>query len=209
MSGRRAGRPRAQDTTDDFIRAGEEIIAEQGFSALTVDGLVSRVGSTRPTFYRRFRSAAHLAVAVLARRFAPGPAPETGSLDGDLHAVQREEIAVLSAPVARNSVVDLIGVARTDDDLAGLLDADFIRPRRERVKHAIDAAVARGEIERPDADADQIYDLLMGPLITRMFVPPHALPDDALAASSLRSALARLGFGRNDDHCDGPGLSPG
>jgi AcrR family transcriptional regulator len=194
------GRPRAQDITDAFISAAEEVIAEQGFSALTVDGLVNRVGSTRPTFYRRFPSAAHLAVAVLARRFAPGPPPDSGSLPGDLRVVQREEIGVLSDPVARNSVVDLVGVARTDDELAELLDAEFIRPRRERVKQSVDAAVSRGEIERPDVDADQVYDLLMGPLITRMFVPPHAVPDDALAESSLRSTLDRLRFGNADGH---------
>ncbi|POX66360.1 hypothetical protein C3481_10355 [Microbacterium sp. Ru50] len=193
MSGNRVGRPRAQDITEDLLREAERVLAEDGFSALTVDGLVSRAGSTRPTFYRRFRSAAHLAVIVLARRFGPGQVPDTGSLAGDLRALQQEGIAVLSDPVARNSLVDLVGVARTDDDLSALLDAEFIRPRRVRIKNVIDAAVARREIERPDMDADQVYDLLMGPLITRMFLPPHTLPDDALVESSLRSALTRLG----------------
>ncbi|MFS0712540.1 TetR/AcrR family transcriptional regulator [Microbacterium sp. 2P01SA-2] len=198
MSGKKVGRPRAQDITDDLLREGERVIAEDGFSALTIDGLVSRAGSTRPTFYRRFRSAGHFAVAVLAHRFAPGPAPATGSLPGDLRAVQREEIAVLADPVARNSLADLVGASRTDHDLSELLDADFIRPRRERVRHVIDAARARGEIEPPDADADQVYDLLMGPLITRMFVPPHAAPDDRLAEAGVRSALTRLGFDIDD-----------
>ncbi|OYC97369.1 TetR/AcrR family transcriptional regulator [Microbacterium sp. Yaish 1] len=193
MSGKRVGRPRVEDITEDLLREGERVLAEEGFSALTVDGLVSRAGSTRPTFYRRFRSAAHLAVIVLARRFGPGQVPDTGSLSGDLRAVQEEGIAVLSDPVARNSLVDLVGVSRTDEDLSALLDAEFIQPRRARLKRVIHAAVARREIEPPDVDAEQVYDLLMGPLITRMFLPPHALPDDALVESSLRSALTRLG----------------
>ncbi|MGZ0067901.1 TetR/AcrR family transcriptional regulator [Microbacterium arborescens] len=193
MSGKRVGRPRVEDITEDLLREGERVLAEEGFSALTVDGLVSRAGSTRPTFYRRFRSAAHLAVIVLARRFGTGQVPDTGSLAGDLRAVQEEGIAVLSDPVARNSLVDLVGVSRTDEDLSALLDAEFIQPRRARLKRVIHAAVARREIEPPDVDAEQVYDLLMGPLITRMFLPPHALPDDALVESSLRSALTRLG----------------
>jgi len=193
MSGKRVGRPRVEDITEELLREGERVLAEEGFCALTVDGLVSRAGSTRPTFYRRFRSTAHLAVAVLSRRFEPGPLPDTGSLAGDLRAVQREGIAVLSDPVARNSVVDLVGVARTDEDLSALLDAEFIRPRRARVKQVIDAAFARRETEPPHVDADQVYDMLMGPLITRMFLPPYAPPDDALAESSVRSALTRLG----------------
>lgn len=168
-------------------------MAEKGFSALTVDGLVSEVGTTRPTFYRRFSSTAHLALTVLQRRFGAGAQPDTGTLAGDLRAMQREEVAMLADPVMRNSIVGLLGAARTAPELSALYFSEFIRPRRDRVRRVIDAAVARGELESVDVDSDEISDLLIGPVLARALLPLGAPLDEHLADLTARSALLHLG----------------
>lgn len=190
----RVGRPPTAGITDALIVAAERTMSERGFSALTVDGLVSEVGTTRPTFYRRFPSVAHLALEVLKTRFGAGQAFDTGTIAGDFLAMQQEEIEMLAHPVMRNSIVGMLEAARAHPDLLPRYGAEFIAPRRGQVTVAIARAIERGELSGSAVDEEYVCDVLLGPVLARVLLPLGSPVDDTLVHQTAASALAALGL---------------
>lgn len=168
-------------------------MVEQGYSALTVDGLVAAVGTTRPTFYRRFPNIAHVALSVVKNAFGTGTPVDTGSLQEDLYTLQREEVAMFSSPLMRNNLGGLLEAARVDQDLLVLYGTEFIAPRRSNVDRVVGAAVERGEISAEfDIDIDFVCDLLLGPVLARALMPSGAALDETLARQTTEAALRSL-----------------
>jgi len=167
-----------------------------GYSSLTVDGLVNEVGTTRPTFYRRFPNVAHIALTVVKNAFGTGTPVDTGSLEGDLLALQREEVAMFASPLLRNNLGGLLEAARANDELLQLYGSEFIGPRRANVAQVLGAAVGRGEVRSDSYDIDFICDLLLGPILARALMPTGAPLDDLLAQQTTDAALRTL---RPDD----------
>lgn len=164
-------------------------MADGGFSALTVDGIAAEVGSTRPTFYRRFPSVAHLAFEVIKNRFGTGTPTDTGSLYDDLLIAQREEIAMFASPLLRKNLSGLLEAARTDTELSALCDTEFVGPRRANIARILAAASARGEIDGGNIDVDNICDLLLGPILSRSLMPVNAPLDDRLARYTVETVM--------------------
>lgn len=185
------GRPPVSGLTEALLKAAEKIMVEQGYSALTVDGLVTAVGTTRPTFYRRFPNIAHVALSVVKNAFGTGTAVDTGSLREDLYTLQREEVAMFSSPLMRNNLGGLLEAARADQDLLVLYGTEFIGPRRSNVDRVVGAAVERGEISA-EFDIDFVCDLLLGPVLARALMPSGAALDETLARQTTEAALRSL-----------------
>lgn len=190
------GRPQISGLTESLLEAAERIMVEDGYSGLNVDALVTAVGTTRPTFYRRFRNVAHVALTVVKNRFGTGTPVNTGSLAEDLLALQREEIEMFASPVLRNNLSGLLEAARADDELLSLYGSEFIGPRRANVARVLEAAMERGEVERSTVDVDFICDLLLGPILSRALMPSGAALDASLAQQTTDAALRSLGAGR-------------
>ncbi|MDR6866994.1 AcrR family transcriptional regulator [Microbacterium resistens] len=191
MQSNQIGRPYVPGITEALLHAAERIMVSEGFSALTVDRLVTEIGSTRPTFYRRFPNIAHLALEVVRKRFGTGTPVDTGSLAEDLLILQREEIAMFASPLLRNNLPGLLDAARTDASVRTLYETEFIGPRRANVARVIAAGVERGEVPEVD-DIDYVCDLLFGPVIVRALLPVGAALDDRLARETRDSAMERL-----------------
>lgn len=166
---------------------------EHGFSELTIDGLVSEAGTTRPTFYRRYRNVAHLAFDVIRHRFGTEAQVSTGSLAKDLLQLQHDEVAMFSDPLLRNNLPGLLESVRIDAHVRKLYVEEFIRPRRATVEGVINAAVNRGEISRSSIDIDWICDLLLSPILTRALLPiAGSGGGDDLARRTTQLALNEL-----------------
>ncbi|MGC5168048.1 TetR-like C-terminal domain-containing protein [Luteimicrobium sp. DT211] len=192
MSTRQVGRPQDPAISEALLREAERIMTTEGFSGLTVERICSDIGSTRPAFYRRYRNAAHLAFDVVRRHFGAEPPAATGSLEGDLMALQLAEVAMFSDPLMSKNLSGLLESALADPTLADTYAGQFILPRRARVVDVLDAAVARGEIAGYD-DVPFLCDLLVGPFLSRALLPGSEPIDDTLARSTTRAVLATLG----------------
>jgi AcrR family transcriptional regulator len=191
----RTGRPRDTGLDASLLEATADLLAEGGSAAVTIDAVVRRAGTTRPAFYRRYRNRSELIVATLAHRFGTDPAPDTGSLRGDLEAAQRNQLRLYTDPVFVGGMPGLLAELPADAELAGLFSQRFLNPRRVATGRILERAAARGEIA-PYEDYDWICDLMTGPLLKRLAVPSLPL-DERLIELTVDAALAVLGAPRS------------
>jgi AcrR family transcriptional regulator len=161
-----AGRPRSEEAHQAILDATLALLAEVGFSALTVEGVAGRAGVGKATIYRRWPSKLPLVVEA----FGGLPSFEdadTGSLAGDLKAMLRTYLELFNeTPLA--AVLPALASERAHDPALAELFDPVLRQRRSPLTRALERAVARGEV-RADLDLDLAADLIVGPIAVRLF----------------------------------------
>ena len=187
------GRPRTAGVKAALIAAAEEILLESGFHALSINAVVVRAQTTRPSFYRRYEGGiAELLLDMLEMRYGSNlHVPDSGSLDADLLAIQREQVRMFSDPLLQRCLPGFLDALRTDDELCHRFVEEFFQLRRTAMKDVIGRAVMRGEIPIP-RDLEWICDLLTAPLSVRATYPSLDPISDETAIASTRVALAEL-----------------
>lgn len=190
----RRGRPFNPEIAVALRDSAERILTTEGYAGLSVDRIVNEVGTTRPTFYRRYPNLGYLTLEVLQRRFgADSTTADTGGLESDLRALQEAEIEMFSHPLLKNNLPSLLELANTDPKLCKLAHDHFIASRRRLVRAAIEKAVARNEIAEPTSQTvDYVCDLLVGPVMTRSLALFGGSLDSELAQRTTASALSVL-----------------
>ncbi|PWJ64244.1 TetR family transcriptional regulator [Rathayibacter iranicus NCPPB 2253 = VKM Ac-1602] len=163
-----------------------------GFDKLTVDGIVSEVGTTRQTFYRRYKSVSLLALEILLERFGRQEEIDTGNLSSDLLELLRTDVAMMTSPLIRKNLTGLLEDMRTDDEIRARYLKEVIYSRREVVSRVLERAKARGEITRDDTDSEYICDLMFGPALSRVVLQTGAPIDDRLARQIVASLMREL-----------------
>jgi AcrR family transcriptional regulator len=165
-AGASAGRPRSEEAHQAILDATLALLAEVGFSALTVEGVAGRAGVGKATIYRRWPSKLPLVVEA----FGGLPSFEdadTGSLAGDLKAMLRSYLELFNkTPLA--AVLPALASERAHDPALAELFDPVLRQRRSPLTRALERAVARGEVP-PDLDLDLAADLIVGPIAVRLF----------------------------------------
>jgi AcrR family transcriptional regulator len=189
---RNAGRPPTPGLSEALLQAAERIMVHEGFESLTVDRLVTEVGTTRPTFYRRFPSVAALAFDIIRQRFGTGTPVDTGSLQQDLLILQREDIAMFSSPLLQRNLPGLLLSMRVDPEIRDRYRNEFVEPRRANVRDLVLAAADRGEIPSDRIDIEYVCDLLLGPLLARTLLPLDGPLDDRLARATVQTVIDHL-----------------
>lgn len=187
----KAGRPRAEALDTAILDAAVELITANGYQAASIDAIARAAVTTRPAVYRRHGSRGHLVVAAIARRFGLDPAPDTGSLRGDLLAVQLAQAKFFADPLVQRALPGLLEETSRETALREQFLDEFVRPRRESTARALQRAVQRGEIQA-GFDAEWICDLLTGPLLMRSLLPTGPI-DENLVHQTVDAALAELG----------------
>jgi len=165
-AGASAGRPRSEVAHQAILDATLELLAEVGFSALTVEGVAQRAGVGKATIYRRWASKLPLVVEA----FGELPAFEdvdTGTLAGDLKAMLTQYLRNFLATPLATVYPSLAAERRHNPELGELLDP-LLRNRRRPLDAALRRAVARGELAS-DLDLELASDLIVGPVAVRLF----------------------------------------
>ncbi|CAG6392274.1 hypothetical protein SCOCK_160056 [Actinacidiphila cocklensis] len=80
-----SGRPRDPGVDDAILRVAMELVEESGYRAVSIEAIAARAGISKQTVYRRYRGKGEVILDALAA-YAAGklPAPDTGTLHGDL-----------------------------------------------------------------------------------------------------------------------------
>lgn len=161
-----AGRPRSEEAHQAILDATLELLAEVGFSALTVEGVAARAGVGKATIYRRWPSKVPLVVEAFGQLPAFEDA-DTGSLAGDLKTMLRAYLELFhQTPLA--TVLPALASERAHDPALAELFNPVLSQRRSPLLSALERARARGEIP-PDTDLELAADLIVGPIAVRLF----------------------------------------
>ncbi|MET9470352.1 TetR/AcrR family transcriptional regulator [Streptomyces sp. NPDC006544] len=175
---------RSEEARQAIVEAAFDLCAEQGFAAVTIEGIAARAGVGKTTIYRWWPSkAAILIEAVENARDAAAGYPDTGDIYADL-AAQTSSVMRLFKTDFGTIWRGLIAAAQSDEAAA-----DGVT-RILRV--SIDACVARlakardaGQI-RDDLDLEMAVEIIYGPIyhtwLLRTRPVPEAYMETVLAA---------------------------
>jgi AcrR family transcriptional regulator len=176
MPTRRAGRPRDTDLDARIHQAVLDVISDIGYARLSYETVASKAGVSRPTLYRRAASKPILVTAALIHTYGLDPVPDTGTLRGDLNALQQHQVRFYNDPVIAASFPGLLADINEDPTAAQKWCDDFVTPRRSSTIRALQRAKQRGEL-RDDTPHEWVCDVLTGPLISTAFLQgPRRIP---------------------------------
>jgi AcrR family transcriptional regulator len=181
------GRPRDPAVDQAIRQATLELVEEQGYRGVSMEGIAARSSVSKQAIYRRYGSKGEVILDALAS-FATAnlPTPDTGDLRTDL-------IALLTATfVAQRGIHGslnraLAAEAVQDEDFARLLTERLIRPRRDAVREIVARARRRGEVTYPNDDF--LIDLVFGPMWYKLLFDLPAL-NDRYAATLTDAVIA-------------------
>jgi AcrR family transcriptional regulator len=184
---RAPGRPRSAQADEAILQATLELLAHNGYSALTMEQVRERSGVGKATIYRRYSSKEELVAAAIVHLNADIPMPEdSGSVLGDFAATAQMVLEGAARTGALTLMPRLLSEVTNDPEMHALFSEHLVEPRRRVVRGIVERAKERGEI-RADVDLDLAVDLMVGPMIYRLIVGggnPEALgnPAEVLAA---------------------------
>jgi AcrR family transcriptional regulator len=171
------GRPRDQRIDNAVLTATVELLGETGYSALSVDAIAKRAGTSKPAIYRRWPSKAHLVHEAVFPADISTELPDTGSLASDVRAMVRGTVAVFSTPAARAALPGLLGEMSNDATLHNALLDRFADVLGRGLHACLDAATARGEL-RPGVTATDLTEVVTGIALFGVLTRGGELDDD-------------------------------
>ncbi|RKQ92714.1 TetR family transcriptional regulator [Solirubrobacter pauli] len=173
MSGvetRPPGRPRSAEADEAILRAALELMAADGYRALTMEKVRERSGVGKATIYRRYASKEELVAAAIAHLNSDIPLPDdTGSIVGDFAATAQQVLEGAARTGALTLMPRLLAEVVGEPEMHALFSKHLVEPRRRVVRVIVERAKARGEI-RADVDTDVAIDLMVGPFIYRLIL---------------------------------------
>ncbi|ULN45312.1 TetR/AcrR family transcriptional regulator [Mycolicibacterium goodii] len=192
-----AGRPREAKVTAAILDATLSELAEHGFGAMTVDAVAKRAGVGKGAIYRRWPAKIEMTAAAMRTLALPAePAPDTGSLHGDVLALLQDVNRWIGDSRMRRLYPDLLAEAQRNPVLAEALMDTVGRPRRERAHDILDRAATRGEIGA-DADSELLVDAMGALVFWRLIAVFRPVTSDYLE----RVARAICAFARTGRGC--------
>ena len=161
----KVGRPRSEKSRRAILDATLELLAEQGFDGLSIEGIADRAGVGKTTIYRRWNNKEALVSAALRDMRSSLEMPQPGrDLRETVVSFFNEFFAILQErPVTWIILMRLIGEAQEHPEMV----KDFYSQIYARVglsKEYVDHLKATGEID-PDLDWPMAASLIAGPLL--------------------------------------------
>jgi AcrR family transcriptional regulator len=166
-------------------------LGEHGFDGLTMEAVATRAGVHRATVYRRWGDVGGLLADVLdAASDDDWQPPDTGSLRGDLAALNQE---IHDALVAEPPVVAALIAASFRSEKAELAQRRLWEDRYGRCEIIVSRAVQRAELS-PRTDAQRLLIAATAPLYHQL-VLLHTPPDPDLPAQAARTVVLAASAG--------------
>jgi AcrR family transcriptional regulator len=170
------GRPRSERAHQAILQATTELLLEQGFAEMSVEGVAARAGVGKATIYRRWPSKADLVAEAIASLSHKALDPvDTGSVRGDLMALAEQTFHTQEAGDVTQIMIKLMGERARHPELQDAFMRRVVQPRRRVIAEVLEHGIARGEL-RPDIDVDVLIDLLMGMTVYRSMRAAKAHP---------------------------------
>jgi AcrR family transcriptional regulator len=159
-----------------ILAATTQLLAEVGYSALTIEGVATRAGVGKATVYRWWPSKGALVIEAMSTGLGMIPVAETGDLRQDLLAVGKGIVQTLARTPAGAVIPALAADLMRDPDMAEQFRSQIIRPRRSAIKQLLHHAVDRGKLPA-DLDIDLLIDVYAGTVFYRVLVSGEPVTD--------------------------------
>ncbi|MEU1693533.1 TetR/AcrR family transcriptional regulator [Streptomyces hirsutus] len=181
-----------EDVTEAIRAAVFEELAAVGYARMSIEGIARRAGVGKTAVYRRWRSKLHLVLDLVSAIAVQGlPAPDTGSLEGDLRLLYEVTSRALRHPVASQILPDLQAEAARNPDIAEALRKALREGQDGVAKGIVTEAQERGEV-RPGVDHALALDLISGPLYWRSVIIRNPKLPKGYLATLARATTAAL-----------------
>jgi AcrR family transcriptional regulator len=184
------GRPRSETARRAILDAARELLAENGYDALTIQAIAERSGTGRQTIYRWWSSKPLIIADLLlaGELDVPSePVPDTGSLGADLTAWLEAIAASMTDPRQASITRALITAASDDPEEARLLYSMTTGPIHQSVVERLARGKAAKQL-RADVDEIAIADALIGSVLFGALTPgAHPAPPAAIVAALIGS----------------------
>jgi len=175
------GRPRDPKIEPAVLEATRQILGEEGFNAATVQEIARRSGTSAPAIYRRWPSRLALIEDAAFSALTEIAVEATGDLRADLRRLIEGFHRSLATPAARAAIPGLIAAYQHEPPPPVQWLKFSVRPQFYEIVEAAGAD--------PGIDIDEIFDVLHGTLLARIFVPlaaEHAQRLDTLVEMVVR-----------------------
>lgn len=169
-----------------------QLLQQHGYDRLTVDAVAAAARASKATVYRRWPSKAELVLAAFIEGIRQvAVSPDTGTLRDDL--LQLGELVCQEAHQHASTIRAVLVEVSRNPALNDVMQHQFIDQRKALIRHVLQQAVDRGEID-DTAISDELWDLLPGYLIFRSIIPSRpptnrtvqALVDEVIIPSLTR-----------------------
>ncbi len=182
-SSRRAPRGRRRDPNIEpaVLEATRSLLGEAGFVGTTVQGIARRSGVSAPAIYRRWPTRLALIEDAAFSTLTEIAIEPSGDLRADLRQMIAGFHRSLNTPAARAAIPGLIAAYQHEP-----------RPPTQWLKFSVRPqfyAIVEAAGCDPGLDIDEVFDVLHGTVLARIFVPlaaDHAQDLDTLVEMIVR-----------------------
>jgi AcrR family transcriptional regulator len=161
MAERGPGRPREPDTDQRIIDAAQRLMAQGGYTRMSMDGVAAAAGVTKATIYRRYPGKIQLAMAAIVAFCDRDPLTLSGDTRADLIAQMRQLRHALERPNGMSMLGTMLAEEHETPELLASFRANLVAPRRQAVGAILKRAHERGEL-RPQSDLELAANMLIG-----------------------------------------------
>lgn len=161
------GRPRCPLAHQNILKAARELVNENGFGCVTIEGIAARAGVGKTTIYRRWPNKASIVLDAFFEEDGPQIGfPDTGDTRDDIRRQMRKLVKELNGPLGCK-ISMMLANGQFDEEMAEAFRVRWIEPRRAEARAVIKRGIERGEI-RKDVDPEVLVDALYGPIYFRL-----------------------------------------
>lgn len=166
-TGVRPGRPRDPEINERILQETRRLLAEHGYTRMSVDAVASAVGVSRPTIYLRWPSKEKLVIAAISDLERAEDVPLSGDTYADLRRVLNEvQVSFVDHGNAR-----LIGPIQIERQHSPELFEEFqkklLKPRRSSLRRIVEQGIAAGVIFE-DLNVDTAVNAIIGSLYAKL-----------------------------------------
>ena len=158
------GRPRSPEADRAILDAALDLFVEQGFEAMSMEGIAARAGVGKTTIYRRWPSKETLIVAGIDELIFDVRPPDTGTLRQDLVEVLVQIQTIMTSSRAGALFPRMAAHVAEGTPLGRTYLERVIQPRFVMFQGIVARGVERGELPA-DVDPELIRGLLLGPVL--------------------------------------------
>lgn len=165
------GRRPAGEVRADILTATGELLLAEGIADLTFDRVARVAGVSKTTLYKWWPSRGALALDGYFHAVEETLAfPDTGDIRADLLSQLHAFVALMTETAGGSALLQLIGEAQTDPELAAAYRALYSAERRRLAVERLTRAQEVGQL-RPDVDVRVLVDQLWGAVYHRLLIP--------------------------------------